>query len=63
LAAFPTMMKNGRRREGLRECRAAWLIGVTIRRYRELEAGESSPTPDEWQRMVEMFKWPRSFSH
>ena len=34
------MMKRGRQREGLRECRAAWLIGVSVREYREVEAGE-----------------------
>jgi hypothetical protein len=28
-------------RLGLRECRAAWLLGLTVREYRELEAGEA----------------------
>jgi len=31
LAVFPTMMERDRRREGLRVCRAAWLIGVSVR--------------------------------
>jgi hypothetical protein len=44
LAAFPVMLKRGRKREGLRVCRAAWLLGVTIREYREIEAGERWPT-------------------
>jgi hypothetical protein len=34
------MMRSDRKREGLRECRAAWLIGVTVREYREIEAGD-----------------------
>jgi hypothetical protein len=39
LASFPSMMRDNRKRDGLRECRAAWLVGVTVREYRELEAG------------------------
>jgi hypothetical protein len=31
------MMERDREREGLRVCRAAWLIGVTVREYREIE--------------------------
>jgi hypothetical protein len=44
LAAFPKMLELGRRREGLRICRAAWLLGVTVREYREFEAGDASPS-------------------
>ena len=43
LAAFPSMMHRDRSRQGLRVCRAAWLIGVSVREYRELEAGERWP--------------------
>jgi hypothetical protein len=28
-------------RLGLRKCRAAWLLGLTVREYRGLEAGEA----------------------
>jgi hypothetical protein len=31
LAAYPTMMQRDRKRERLRICRAAWLVGVTVR--------------------------------
>jgi len=56
LAAYPTMMRRDRRRLGLRECRAAWLIGVTVREYRQLEAGdEEALTADVWERMIEVF--------
>ena len=55
-------MERGRKREGLRVCRAAWLIGVSVRRYRQLEAGEVYPTFDEWRRMVDVFNWPRAFA-
>jgi DNA-binding XRE family transcriptional regulator len=61
LAAFPRMMERDRRREGLRVCRAAWLIGVTVREYREIEAGERDPDPDTWRRMCDVFNWPLSF--
>jgi hypothetical protein len=37
-------MQRDRRRQGLRVCRAAWLVGVVVREHREFEAGERSPT-------------------
>jgi hypothetical protein len=59
LAAYPAMMRRDRERLGLRECRAAWLLGVTVRQYRQLEAGEQGViTADVWDRMVEVFGWP-----
>jgi hypothetical protein len=39
-AALPSMMQRDRKREGLWVCRAAWLVGVTVREYREMEAGD-----------------------
>ena len=38
LAAYPAMMRRDRQRLGLRECRAAWLLGLTVREYRRLGA-------------------------
>ena len=35
------MMQRDRKREGLRVCRAAWLIGVSVREYREIDAGDA----------------------
>jgi hypothetical protein len=32
------MMRRSRQRLGLRECRAAWLLGITVREYRRLGA-------------------------
>jgi hypothetical protein len=46
LAAYPSMMQRDRKREGLRVCRAAWLVGVTVREYREMEAGDRVPEFD-----------------
>jgi hypothetical protein len=58
LAAYPTMMRRDRQRLGLRECRAAWLLGLSVRQYRSLESGDAAITSDLWERMVEVFGWP-----
>jgi predicted transcriptional regulator len=59
LAAYPEMMRRDRERLGLRECRAAYLLGVSVREYRGLEAGdERALTADVWERMVKVFGWP-----
>jgi hypothetical protein len=57
-AAYLAMMTRDRERLGLRECRAAWLLGLTVREYRALEAGDGEVTSDLWDRMVEVFEWP-----
>jgi transcriptional regulator with XRE-family HTH domain len=51
LAAYPGMMQRARKREGLRVCRAALLVGVSIREYQELEAGSRWPTFETWDRI------------
>jgi predicted transcriptional regulator len=55
------MLKLDRQREGLRVCRAAWLLGITAREYRELEAGERRPDAATWERMCDVFNWPQAF--
>lgn len=55
LAAYPSMMRRDRERLGLRECHAAWLLGLTVREYRVLEAGDTFVTSDLWDRMVEVY--------
>jgi Helix-turn-helix domain len=54
LAAYPAMMQRARKREGLRACRAAWLIGVSVREYREIEAGDRFPEPGKYERICEL---------
>src|SRR5512132_3179229 len=61
LAAYPGMMRRDRRREGLRVCRAAWLIGVSVREYREIEAGDRMPSPDTYERICKLYGWPQTF--
>jgi hypothetical protein len=62
LAAFPNMMRRDRKREGLRVCRAAWLIGVTVRECREMEAGERTPSADVYVKISELYGWPQGFA-
>jgi hypothetical protein len=40
---------------GVRECQAAWLFGVSVREYQELEAGTNSPTVDTWDRICKLY--------
>jgi hypothetical protein len=56
------MMRRERVGAGLRECRAAWLIGVSVREYREIEAGERYPDFETWRRLVDVFTWPLAFA-
>jgi predicted transcriptional regulator len=57
VAAFPAMMQGDRKREGLRVCRAAWLLGLSIREYREIEAGDREPSLDTYERISDLYGW------
>jgi hypothetical protein len=37
------MLERDRKRRGIRECRMAWLLGLTVREYHELDAGDRLP--------------------
>jgi transcriptional regulator with XRE-family HTH domain len=54
------MMQRDRKREGLRVCRAAWLVGVTVREYREIEAGDRTPSLATYRRISELYGWPET---
>ena len=62
LAAYPGMMLRARRREGLRVCRAAWLIGISVQEYRELESGERFQAPGTYERICRLYGWPQTFA-
>jgi len=47
--------------EGLRECRAAWLVGVSLQEYRELEAGDRTPSLGAFEGISELYGWPQTF--
>jgi hypothetical protein len=48
LATYPSMMQRDRKREGLRVFRAARLVGLTVREYLEMEAGDATNYADLW---------------
>ena len=56
---FATMLRRDRERNGLRIARASWLVGVSVREYREIEAGTKVPDRDTYERVCELFGWPR----
>jgi hypothetical protein len=45
----------------MRECHAAWRLGVSVREYRELEAGTRWPSWDTYDRMCKLYGWPQTF--
>ena len=55
------MMQGDRKREGLRLCGAGWLVGVSVREYREIEAGDRMPSVDTYRRISELYGWPQTF--
>jgi len=55
LAAFPPMLERDRKSEGLRVCRAASLVGVNVREYREIEAGDREPSLGTYERISELY--------
>ena len=61
LAGYPGTMQRARKREGFRVCRAAWLIGVSVRGYREIEAGDRIPSLRTYERIFELYGWPQTF--
>jgi transcriptional regulator with XRE-family HTH domain len=61
LASYASMMQRDRKREGLYVCRAAWLVGVSVREYREIEAGDRTPSLDTFRRITELYGWPQTF--
>jgi hypothetical protein len=42
--------------------RAAWLVGVSVREYREIEAGDREPSPGTYERISELYGWPQTFA-
>jgi len=36
-------------------------LGLTVREYRELEAGTRWPSSTVWERMVALYGWPQTF--
>jgi hypothetical protein len=62
MAKLPTMLENDRKQAGWSVGQAAWRLGVTVREYRELEAGIRWPSADVWHRICDLFGWPQTFA-
>jgi hypothetical protein len=58
---FAGMLERDRKRCGFRVCQVAWHLGVSVRQYRELEAGTRLPTFETWDRMCKLYGWSQSF--
>jgi hypothetical protein len=56
------LLRKDRERSGLSVGQAAWHLGVRVREYRELEAGERWPDWTTYDRIAAAFGWPRSFA-
>ena len=52
-------LPRDRERLGVSEGHMAWLLGITRREYRELEAGRLHISNDLYQRIVDVCGWPR----
>jgi transcriptional regulator with XRE-family HTH domain len=55
------MLRRDRERWGMRVAEAAGRFGVSVREYRELEAGKRYPTFDTWHRICKLYGWPQTF--
>ena len=62
MTMLPTMLANDRRRAGWSTEQAARRLGVSVRTYRELEAGERSPNWEECDRNRKLYGWPQTFA-
>lgn len=59
---FATMLKRDRGLKGLRIARAFVARRRDGARVREIEAGTKAPDADTYERVCELFGWPRSFT-
>jgi hypothetical protein len=48
----------GSRRAGWTGC---WRLGVSVREYREIEAGARVPSWETWDRICKLYGWPQTF--
>jgi transcriptional regulator with XRE-family HTH domain len=58
---LPTMLEEDRQQAGWSVGQAAWRLGVSVREYRELEAGERSPSFETGDRICKLYGWPQTF--
>ena len=61
MAMLPTMLAEDRKRAGWSMGQAAWHVGITVREYREIEAGERVPSWETWDQICKLYGWPQTF--
>jgi predicted transcriptional regulator len=61
MAMLPRMLEEDRMRSGWSVGQVAWRLGITVREYRELEAGERWPNWETFHRILDLFGWPQTF--
>ena len=59
VAMFRKMLEEDRRRAGWSV--GQWRLGITVRDYREIEAGERWPNGETFNRICELYGWPQTF--
>ena len=62
MAMLLAMLEPDRERAGWRVGRATWELGVSIREYRELEAGSRWPDFETWDWIRKLYGWPQTFA-
>jgi hypothetical protein len=55
------MLEHDRKQADWSVGQAAWRLGVSIREYRELEAGAQAPSFETWDRICKLHGWPQTF--
>lgn len=59
---FSDVLRRDRERWGFTVGQLAWRLGVSVREYREIEAGARYPGFDTYDRIGKLFGWPRAWS-
>jgi hypothetical protein len=54
------MLEHDRKRAGWSIGQAAWRH-ITVREYREIEAGERWPSWEAFHRICKLYEWPQTF--
>jgi predicted transcriptional regulator len=52
---LPRMLEHDRKRAGWSVGQTAWSLDVSVREYRELEAGARPPSFEMWDRICKVF--------
>ena len=60
---FRKMLADDRRRAGWSIGQTAWRLGVSIREYRELEAGRALAERGDIPPDMRAVRWPQTFVH